>query len=120
MQIKVVLFSNFRELLPPENHGRTTLDLQEGATIQDALEKLDIHIHAIVSLNGQVERNTSTILKEGDEIQVFRPIGGGVTAFVGQIAKHYVLSLMRIPGRITCLLSYKLESIKKSILGAKE
>jgi sulfur carrier protein ThiS len=77
MQIKVVLFSNFREKLPPENRGRTTIDLLEGANISDALEKLDIHIHAIVSLNGQFERDLTTILKEGDEIQVFRPIGGG-------------------------------------------
>ena len=97
MQIKVVLFSNFRAMLPPENRGRTMLDLPEGASIQDALDKLDIHIHAIVSLNGQVERDFETLLKDGDEIQVFRPIGGGSFVLVGQIAKH--------PVRTCCLPS---------------
>lgn len=77
MQIKVVLFSVFRDKLPPENRGRTTLDLPEGATIQDALQRLDIQIHAVVSLNGQIEMDFTTVLKDGDEMQVFRPIGGG-------------------------------------------
>jgi sulfur carrier protein ThiS len=91
MQIKVVLFSNFRAMLPPENRGRTTLDLQEGASIQDALDKLDIHIHAIVSLNGQMEGNFETGLKDGDEIQVFRPIGGG-SSHNGRSQSHGILT----------------------------
>jgi thiamine biosynthesis protein ThiS len=77
MQIKVVLFSVFRDKLPPEKRGRTTIELPEGATVRDALEKLDIHIHAIVAVNGEIERDWDTLLKEGDEIRVFRPIGGG-------------------------------------------
>ena len=77
MQIKVVLFSIFRDKLPAESHGRTTLDLPEGSTIVDALERLEIKIHAIVTVNGQIERDFNAILADGDEIQVFRPIGGG-------------------------------------------
>jgi len=102
MQIKVVLFSNFREMLPPENRGRTTIDLQEGANIQDALEKLGIHIHAIVSLNGQVERDFETTLKDGDEIQVFRPIGGGSSPY-SRSQSHGILTYPAL--RITFNLS---------------
>ena len=77
MQIKVVLFSVFRELLPAENHGRTTLELAEGSTIEDALQQLEIKILALVSVNGQMEQDFTRVLVDGDEIQVFRPIGGG-------------------------------------------
>lgn len=77
MQVKVVLFSVFRDKLPPENRGRTTLEMPEGSSIQDALVALEIQIMAIVSLNGKMERDFTIILQDGDEIQVFRPIGGG-------------------------------------------
>ena len=77
MHINVVLFSVFRDKLPPESHGRTTLDLPEDSTIEDALEKLEIKILALVSINGQMERDFKRVLVDGDEIQVFRPIGGG-------------------------------------------
>ena len=77
MQIKVVLFSVFREKLPPDAHGKTTLELPEGSTINDLLTRLDIQIHAVCALNGQIERDFSRTVLDGDEIQVFRPIGGG-------------------------------------------
>jgi sulfur carrier protein ThiS len=77
LQIKVVLFSIFREKLPAEAHGKTTLDLPERSTIDDLLARLDIQIHAVCALNGQIERDFSKTLQDGDEIQVFRPIGGG-------------------------------------------
>jgi len=78
MQVKAVLFSVFRDKLPRENRGRTTLELSEGSSIQDALVALDIQIFAIVSVNGKIEQDFTTILQNGDEIQVFRPIGGGI------------------------------------------
>ena len=77
MQIKVVLFSVFREKLPRENHGRTTVELPESGTVKDLLDKLDIQIMATCSVNGQLEYDHSSQLKDGDEVQIFRPVGGG-------------------------------------------
>lgn len=81
-----MLFSTFRDKLPAENRGRTTLQLENGSTISDALQKLEINIHAIVSLNGNIERDFSTILHDGDEIKVFRSIGGG-----NQTLSNYII-----------------------------
>ena len=77
MQIKVVLFSVFREKLPRENRGRTTVELPENSTLKDLLAKLEINITATCSVNGQLEYDQTTRLKDGDEVQIFRPVGGG-------------------------------------------
>jgi sulfur carrier protein ThiS len=77
VQIKVVLFSVFREKLPRENHGRTTVELPDNSTLKDLLDKLDIQIMATCSVNGQLEYDHSRQLKDGDEAQIFRPVGGG-------------------------------------------
>ena len=77
MQIKVVLFSVFREKLPRENRGRTTVELPENSSIKDLLAKLEINITATCSVNGQLEYDQTTQLKDGDEVQIFRPVGGG-------------------------------------------
>ena len=77
MQVKVVLFSVFREKLPREKRGRTTLELPEDSTLKDLLAALDINITAICSVNGQLEYDQTIQLKEGDEVQIFRPVGGG-------------------------------------------
>jgi len=77
MQIKVALFSVFREKLPRESRGRTVLELPEGSTLNDLLEKLDIHITAVCSINGRLEYDLTTPLKEKDEVYIFRPVGGG-------------------------------------------
>jgi sulfur carrier protein ThiS len=77
VHIKVVLFSVFREKLPRENRGRTTVELPENSSIKDLLAKLEINITATCSVNGQLEYDQTTQLKDGDEVQIFRPVGGG-------------------------------------------
>ena len=77
MLIKVALFSVFREKLPREARGRTTLEMPEGSTLTDLLNKFDIKITAICSINNQLEYDLTTQLKDGDEVYIFRPIGGG-------------------------------------------
>jgi sulfur carrier protein ThiS len=77
MQIKVVLFSVFREKLPREKRGRTTVELPENSTLKDLLAKLEINISATCSLNSQLVYDQTTQLKDGDEVQIFRPVGGG-------------------------------------------
>jgi len=75
--IKVVLFGIFREKLPPEARGKTNLELPEGSSLRTVLEHFGLPLHATCAVNGQLEPNRERILQEGDEVQVFRPAGGG-------------------------------------------
>jgi len=77
MEIKVVLFGMLRERLAKESRGRLTIELPEGATIQDLLATLGIQMTVICSLNGETERNFAHLLKDGDDVQIFQSIGGG-------------------------------------------
>ena len=77
MQIKVVLYAILREKLPRENKGVAMLEIPQGSTINDMLVKLDIDALVKCSVNGEIARDNKRILNDGDEVQVFRPIGGG-------------------------------------------
>jgi sulfur carrier protein ThiS len=77
VQIKVVLFSVFREKLPRENRGRTTIELPAKSSLKDLLAALEINITATCSVNGKLEYDQTIQLKDGDEVQIFRPVGGG-------------------------------------------
>ena len=76
MEIQVTLHGIMRDYLPRRAKGKTTLALPEGATIADALQILKIERTINGAVNGeQVE--VSHQLQDGDELQIFRPIGGG-------------------------------------------
>jgi sulfur carrier protein ThiS len=77
MQIKVVLYATLREKLPRENKGVAMLEIPQGSTINDMLVKLDIDALVKCSVNGEITRDNKRALNDGDEVQVFRPIGGG-------------------------------------------
>ncbi|MCS6907276.1 MAG: MoaD/ThiS family protein [Anaerolineales bacterium] len=81
MIVKVVLFGTFRERLPRELRGRTTLELPEGSPLRAVLEHFDLPPNAACAVNGQLEPDRERILQDGDEIQVFRPAGGGNSSF---------------------------------------
>ncbi|MFZ5808256.1 MAG: MoaD/ThiS family protein [Chloroflexota bacterium] len=78
MNVRVTLFSILREKVPPENRGKINLELPAGATIADILRMLDIEMHVVCAVNGQVEADHSRILQDGDEVRIFRPAGGGI------------------------------------------
>jgi len=77
MQIKVVLYATLREKLPRENKGVAMLEIPQGSTINDMLVELDIDALVKCSVNGEITRDNKRVLNDGDEVQVFRPIGGG-------------------------------------------
>ncbi|MGB9641552.1 MAG: MoaD/ThiS family protein [Anaerolineales bacterium] len=77
MQITVRLYSTLRDKLPPEKRGIATFDLAPASTLMDLLTLLGIDIKVVCSINGQVERELSTPLQEGDEVRIFRPSTGG-------------------------------------------
>jgi molybdopterin converting factor small subunit len=87
MKVHVRLFANLRERVPgdPREHrGRTSIDLKEGATLQNLLDHFDISrkLSQMVLINGQqasrepAER-TRLALHDGDTVAVFPPLAGG-------------------------------------------
>lgn len=79
MRITVTLHSTLRKFLPAGAGNSTVVDLDEGATVADAISRLGIppgHAKIIVSADGQLEP-TSTLC-DAQEIDVFPPLAGGL------------------------------------------
>ena len=77
MQIHIRLHGIFREKLPREAKGRTTLDLPEGARVQDVLAHFEIRRRVGVAVNQEVEVEPDFPLQPGDRVEVFRVAAGG-------------------------------------------
>jgi molybdopterin converting factor small subunit len=79
VKVEVKLFANFREYLPP---GSVTyscwLEMEEGNTIGQALERLKIplSIPMIALVNG-LHRTFEDRLQPGDVLSIFPPVAGG-------------------------------------------
>ena len=71
------LFSILRDKLPPELRGRTVIQLIEGSTLDDLLNKLGIDRRVAISVNDAQERDRSRKLKDGDKVKIFNSVGGG-------------------------------------------
>ncbi len=77
MRIRVVLYSYLREKLPPEKKGRTEMELPEGSTAGDVFRTLDLPTGVAWAINGNIERDLTKGLADGDEVRVFRQGAGG-------------------------------------------
>ena len=80
MQIKMKLMAALRSKLPPgSSGGAAQVDVEPGATVAKALEKLGIasgRVH-LVLINGSMEPERDRVLVDGDELTVFPPVAGG-------------------------------------------
>ena len=75
MRISVKLMGTLREKMPASGF----LELEEGATVEDALTELEIlseHVQ-VTTVNGSFERDRKRVLAEGDELSAIPPVGGG-------------------------------------------
>ena len=77
LEIQLRLYGVLRDKLPPDDHGQAVLKVPEGTTIADVLAKFDISGHFHVSINEDMVEDWQTPLKNGDEVDVFRPSAGG-------------------------------------------
>ena len=77
MEIHVRLYGVLREKLPAEDHGRTMLELPEGATVDDVLTRLGVTGHFHVSVNEEMVDDRETVLRDGDQVDVLPPTAGG-------------------------------------------
>jgi len=75
--VRLQLYSILREKLPPEAKGQSTLDLEDGATIADIIEMLDIRRNIVISVNDVHEPDISRALRDGDSVRMFSSVGGG-------------------------------------------
>jgi molybdopterin converting factor small subunit len=80
MQIRVKLMAALRNKLPPGSQsGATVLELEPGASVASALEKLGVasgQVH-LVMVNGDMEPDRGRVLAADDELTVFPPVAGG-------------------------------------------
>lgn len=74
MKITVKLFANLRI----NNEKETVLDMPEGTTPMDIIQKLNISEKdaTIIMINGR-SKELDTTLYEGDIVSIFPPVGGG-------------------------------------------
>lgn len=79
MNIKVRLFANLRDYLPPgSDRFSCQLEVNEGARVGDLLNHLNIpnDLPKIILLNA-IHSDQEELLKDGDVISIFPPIAGG-------------------------------------------
>jgi len=74
MNVKVKLFATLR----PGRFDVSDLELDEGASISELLNLLKIEEKeaAIIFING-IHADKTSIIKPGDEVAIFPPVGGG-------------------------------------------
>jgi molybdopterin converting factor small subunit len=73
MKVKIKLFASLRKFGPDEQ----VIELPENATIDDAIDSLDIPKTSLLRILNGEHRPASHTLKDGDELALFPPIAGG-------------------------------------------
>ncbi len=79
MKVELNLFSSIARYMPDKAQGNSWIaEVSEGTRVRELLEQLKIPTDTVklVFLNG-VHANGDEILKDGDKVGVFPPIGGG-------------------------------------------
>jgi molybdopterin converting factor small subunit len=74
MKVKIKLFASLRNFGPEEQE----VDLPDGATVDDAINMLNLPVHfALLKIVNGEHRPPKHSLKDGDELALFPPIAGG-------------------------------------------
>ena len=79
IRVKVKLFSRLDTLVPEYDHSTgVQVTLYEGATVEDLISRLEIRSRkAVVVLVGRTVTKSDHLLLDGDEVSIFRLMGGG-------------------------------------------
>lgn len=78
MQIDVKLFGILRDKLPAAQKGKAKIELQDGVSVADLLAHLGISRRVEVAINEEIEPDETHILVDGDQLDIFTVIGGGL------------------------------------------
>ena len=79
MTVEIRLFATFREFLPPgSNTFSFTKVLEEETTVEEVVRELKLpeHTPKIIIVNG-VHADAGRVLRDGDILSLFPPVGGG-------------------------------------------
>lgn len=79
MHLTVRLFAHLVQYRPSSSSGRSfTMELPDGSDISTLIEKLGIPEEEVKTVFvNHIISPPDAILKEGDEVGIFSPIGGG-------------------------------------------
>jgi sulfur carrier protein ThiS len=78
MKVTVVFFGDLARFKPAHWSGkRGTVDIPEGATIDDLAEQLGIGDEPCVVLLNDEQHHRGAVLQEGDTVTFLPPIAGG-------------------------------------------
>ena len=53
------------------------MQLDEGATLADLINELDIKLKVVISVNGDHEPDKLRQLRDGDQVKIFSSVSGG-------------------------------------------
>ncbi|HYA13253.1 MAG TPA: MoaD/ThiS family protein [Syntrophales bacterium] len=80
MKIELNLFASLAQYAPDktDGHGRQMMEVAEGITIMGVLKGLGLPMDKIkmIFING-LHATGDEVLKDGDRVGVFPPVGGG-------------------------------------------
>lgn len=76
MEIHVTLVGSLRDQLPRQARGRATVTLADTATAGDLLAHFALPATVSVAVAG-VKIDIDHTLHDGDQVQIFRQLGGG-------------------------------------------
>lgn len=76
MEVQLTLHGILRDYLPRQAKGKTTLALPAGSTVADVAARLKIQQTFTAAVKG-VQVNPDHVLHDGDDLHLFRMIGGG-------------------------------------------
>lgn len=76
LEINVTLVGSLRDKLPKAAKGKTMLTLPIGATVADVIAHLHLS-NTVSAAIGGVAVDHSRVLQTGDDLHLFRQLGGG-------------------------------------------
>ena len=79
MKVEVNLYATLKQYMKNEILGKSSaIDLEDGLCVKDIIQKLQIpaDLVKLIFING-VHAKRDTILKDGDRLGLFPPVGGG-------------------------------------------
>ena len=79
MKIEVNLYATLKKYMKNETGGKSSvIALEDGICVKDVIQKLKVPADSVklIFING-VHAKRDTILKDGDRLGLFPPVGGG-------------------------------------------
>jgi molybdopterin converting factor small subunit len=79
MKVELSLYATLEKYLPPEaGHSPFPIECDPGTTIRGLLQRIGMpfEVAKIIFLNG-LHAQGDEVLKEGDHVGIFPPLGGG-------------------------------------------